>query len=153
MSLDLDPTPLAGTTLAAGQMLPDVVFTDARTGRRWRPSQLRQRAAQVLCFLHDDCRPCDGVLARLDEREADLRWSDAEVRAVRASPTDGPFPVLLDPEGRVCRRLLGPDGRRPTLIVTDRYTAVADAYPAPEHAFPEVDTVLRSLRLLACDCE
>lgn len=153
MSWDLDPTPLAGTALAAGQMLPEVVFTDAGTGQQWRPSQLRQRSAQVLCFLHDDCRPCAALLGRLADRQEDLRWTDTEVRAVHARPTDGPFPVLLDPGGDACRRLLGPEGGAPTLVLTDRYTTVADAYPAPDHAFPEVDTVLRSLRLLACDCE
>lgn len=153
MSLDLDPAPLAGTAVAAGALLPDVTLTEAGTGQDWRPSQLRQRAAQVLCFMHDECPACADFLERLADRREDLAWSDTQVRVVGSRPTEGPFPVLLDPHATARQRILGPAGQVPTLVVADRYTAVTEAHPAPDHDFPDPEDLLTSLRLLACDCE
>lgn len=144
---------LAGTVLTAGQILPDVALTDAATGSVWRPSSLRQRAAQVLCFLHDDCEPCAGMLERLAERADDLAWMDTQVLAVLQRAADLPFPVVLDTDGRARARMLGGRDAGPAIVVSDRFTAAVAAYPVTEHAFPEPDEILTTLRLLACDCE
>lgn len=152
MSTQHDTTALAGTALTVEQMMPDVAFTDAETGEQWRPSQLRQRSALVLCFLHADCRPCHHLLAKLAEREDDLRWTDAQVRVVLPEPAPVPFPVLLDPQGDARSRILGEDGQLPTLVLADRYTSVVASFPAPEHDFPTAQEILKTTRLLACDC-
>lgn len=152
MSLDQDSVPLAGTALAVGELLPDVALTDAGTGEEWRPSQLRQRSALVLGFMHADCGPCHRLLSRLEDWEDDIRWADAQVRVVLPTPAASPFPVLLDRRGHARLRMLGPDGQIPTLLVANRYTAVAQAYPATGHAFPDAERIVAILRVLACDC-
>lgn len=151
--MSLDATPLHHPTLTADQLLPNVAFTEAETGKEWRPAQLRQRAAQLLCFCHPDCADCSRVLAALAERAEDLRWADTRVHVVFTAPAESPFPVLLDAHGEARARVLGPDGVVPTLVVADRFTALAEVYPAPDHDFPDPDDVLTALRLLACDCE
>lgn len=151
--MNFDTDTLAGTALRAGQLLPDVAFTDARTSVDWRPSSLRQRAAQVLCFLHDGCAACTRIVDDLASRRDDLAWTDAQVRAVLRIPADLPFPVLLDPHGRARERILGAGGRVPTIVVADRFTAAVASYPAPAHDFPEPEEILTTLRLLACDCD
>lgn len=152
MSTQQDTTALAGTALTVEQIIPDVAFTDAATGEEWRPSQLRQRSALVLCFLHPDCEPCHQLLADLAEQEEDLRWTDAQVRVVLPEPGPVPFPVLLDPRGDARSRILGENGQLPTLVLADRYTSVVASFPAPEHDFPSAEEILKTTRLLACDC-
>lgn len=153
MALDTDTTMLPGTALTVEQLLPDVTFTDAATGDEWRPSQLRQRSALALCFLHRDCEPCRQFLADLAERKGTIDWADAQVRVVLPEPASLPFPVLLDPRGEARSRMLGDDGELPTVLVADRYTSVVQSFPAPDHDFPEIDGVVKTLFLLACDCE
>lgn len=147
-----EPTALAGTALTVEQIIPNVAFTDAASGEQWRPSELRQRQALVLCFLHADCRPCQQLLEDLAEQEEDLRWTDAQVRVVLPEAASVPFPVLLDPEGDARSRILGEDGELPTIVLADRYTAVVASFPAPEHDFPSPQEILKTTRLLACDC-
>lgn len=144
--------PLDGTRLTREQLLPDVVLTEAQTGQEWRPSLLRQRAAVVLCFLHADCQPCQDFLSRLAELADDIRWADAQVRVVLDEPGPSPFPVLVDRAGAARKRLLGPDAPRPVLVVADRYTAVAEAYPAGAHDFPEPREVFAAVRHMALRC-
>lgn len=151
--MSLDQPQLTGTALAAEQLLPNVALTDARTGDEWRPGQLRQRAAQLLCFVHPDCADCHRALSELAARQDDLRWVGVEVRTILPRPAESPFPVMLDPEGQARSRILGPDGALPTLVVADQFTAVVEAYPVADHAFPDPDEVITTLRLLACDCE
>ena len=153
-----DATSLADTALRPGQLLPDVSLTDARTGAPWRPSALRQRAAQLLCFVHDACPECEQAVADLADRQDDLRWMDTQARIVLEQPAvdepaERPFPVALDPDGRARSRILGPASLVPALVVVDRFTAVVEIHPAPDHDFPDPDEVVTALRLLACDCE
>lgn len=151
--MSLEPTLLAGTALTEGELLPNVVLTEAESGREWRPGQLRQRSAQLLCFMHADCAACERALSDLAERHEDLSWVGAEVRTVLERPAPSPFPVVLDGDGTARSRILGPTGRIPTLVVADQFTAVADTYPAADHDFPDPDDIITTLRLLACDCE
>lgn len=147
-----DPAPLVGTALAADQLLPDVALTDAQSGEEWRPSQLRQRSALVLCFMHANCRPCTRLLSRLADWEEDIRWADTQVRVVLPVRADSPFPVLLDRQGHAQQQMLGPDGQIPTLLIANRYTAIVQAHPAAGHAFPDPERIIATLRVLACDC-
>lgn len=153
MAVDQETAPLPGTVLAPDELLPDVAFTDAQSGEEWRPSELRQRSALILCFLHADCEPCHRLLTALRDRQDDIDWADAQVRVVLPEPEDGPFPVLLDPEDRARGRILGPDAQIPTLLVADRYTAVMESHTAPDHDFPEPEEVISRIVLLACECE
>lgn len=153
MALDTETTTLPGTALTVEQMMPDVTFTEAGSGEQWRPSRLRQRSALVLCFLHAGCGSCHRLLTEFAEREDDLRWADAQVRAVLPEAAPSPFPVLIDPDGQAKSRLLGDDGAVPTLLVADRYMSVMQSHPAPEHDFPDVGDVVAALGLLACACE
>lgn len=152
MSVNQDVAEIPGTALVAEQLLPDTTLTDARTGRSWKPSQLRQRAALVLCFLHAGCRPCEEFAAGLADREDAFRWADAQVRVVLPRPAASPLPVVLDADGQARARMLGPDAQIPTLVVADRYSAAADAYVAADHDFPDPEEIVKSVRLLACDC-
>lgn len=154
---DIDhPTLLPGTALTADQVLPDVPLTDAATGAPWRPSQLRQRSALVLAFVHTGCGLCDDLVRGLAERAEDIRWADAQVRVVRDGPADEPadepFPVLLDPGGEARARLLGADGALPTVLVADRYTAVAESYPLPGHDGADPREIVATLCHLAIEC-
>lgn len=153
MSIDHDTTSLLGTKLAPDQLLPDMAFTEADSGEEWRPSKLRQRSALVLCFMHADCAPCHAWASALAEHDDELQWSDAQVRVVLPTAADSPFPVLLDPDGEARARMLDADGQIPTVLVADRYSAVAESHPAADHDLPEPDEILRRLWLLACDCE
>ena len=146
------PTLLPGTALTADQVLPSVTLTDAATGAVWRPAQLRQRSALVLAFVHADCGACDELLDGLAERAEDITWADAQVRVVRDAPSDGPFPVMHDPGGDARARLLGPDGDLPTVLVADRYTAVAESYPFPGHDGADAREIVATLRHLAIEC-
>ncbi|HVL98123.1 MAG TPA: hypothetical protein VM324_02380 [Egibacteraceae bacterium] len=150
---------LAGTALMPEQLLPEVALTDAGSGEPWRPSELRQRSAVVLCFLHARCDACARTVAQLAEREEAIRRADAQVRVVLPEAVDGPFPcadgayrVMVDEDGQARERMLGPDGRLPTVLVADRYTAVVESFPAPDHRFPDPDEVVDTLRYVACDC-
>lgn len=153
-----DATSLAETALRPGQLLPDVSLTDAGTGAPWRPSALRQRAAQLLCFVHDECSACEQAVADLADRKDDLRWMDTQARIVLEQadadePAERPLPVVLDPDGSARSRILGPASLVPALVVVDRFTAVVEIHPAPDHDFPDPDEIVTALRLLACDCE
>jgi hypothetical protein len=152
MDLAQEPVQLSGTALASGQLLPDVAFIDAQTGKQWRAGQLRQRSALVLCFMHADCEPCQDLLARLADREEDIRWADAQVRVVLPVPAASPFPVLVDQHGKAQSRMLGHNGQIPTLVVANRYTAVVEAYPAAGHDFPDLEQIIATLRVAVCDC-
>lgn len=154
MDLQTQPAPLHGTALEAEQLLPNVPLREAATGRDWRPSELRQRSALILAFLHAGCEACHRLVGGLAELTDEIRGADAQVRIVlpEDDPEAGPFPVVLDPDGRARDRMLGPDGQVPTLLVADRYTAVMQSFPAPEHRFPDPADVVSTLHYVACDC-
>lgn len=153
MVVDQETAPLPGTVLAPDQLLPDVAFIDVRTEQEWRPSQLRQRSALILCFLHPACGPCQHLVTVLQDHQDDIDWADAQVRVVLPVPEDGPFPVMVDPDGRARERILGRQAQIPTLLVADRYTAVMESHTAPDHDFPDPGEVISRLVLLACECE
>lgn len=130
---------LAGTTLERGRVIPGASLREARSGRELPVLGLRGRKALVLCVLHQGCDACERFGEALAEAEGDIAAADGRV-------------LLLSPDARAVKRLLGPDGVIPTVIVTDRYAAGWEAYPAPDHDFPPVTEVVATLWHLATMC-
>lgn len=143
---------LPGTTLMEGERLPDVALAEAHGGAPWRPSQLRQRSALVLCFVHPQCPACERFMTGIAEPGDGLSEFDAQVRAVMTEAAPSALPVVLDRDGRARRRMLGAGGELPCVIVADRYSTAVEAYPAAGHDFPAATEVFATLHHLAILC-
>jgi hypothetical protein len=132
-------TRLAGTALERGQVLPGAAVREAGSGRELPIRELRGRKALVLCLLHEDCEACERFWARLSGASSDVAAADGRM-------------VRMAEDGPSLRRFLGPDGSVPTVLITDRYAAGWESYPAPGHAFPPVEEIVSTLWHLATMC-
>ncbi|HEX6262412.1 MAG TPA: hypothetical protein VF097_06150 [Actinomycetota bacterium] len=144
---------MAGTTLVRGDVLPGTPLIDAATGAEVRIWDFRGRTALVLCFLHPACEACERFAAGLAEMESEFRLTGARAFAVLREPSPSALPVLVDGHGEASRRLLGPEGELPTIVVTDRYAAAWESYPVLGHDFPPVSEIVGDLWHLATICE
>ena len=130
---------LPGTKLEAGNVVPGTELTDAVTGSPVTPWAHRQRAAQVLIFVHPSCRACASFLSRLEEEAGDdIRTTGGRLAAVAADA--GGADRFVDPEDA------------PVVIVLDRYAAAWSSYPAHGHDFPAPSEVAATLWHLATMC-
>ena len=147
----IDPR-LPGTTLEKERGVPGLPVVEWPSGSQRKLTDFRQRNSVILCLLHENCAPCQDFLSSLSGYQDELQLSDAEVRVVLREPQPSPFPVWVDREERTRQRLLGPSGELPTIIVLDRYATAWEAFPAPDHSFPEAGDVAGTVWQLAIMC-
>lgn len=143
---------LPGTALEEGRVVPGVTFADPLSDAEVRLWGFRQRAALVLAFLHDRCAACRAFADDLATVKRQLETADALARAVLSEEVPLTVPVLLDPERRGSRRLLGEVHELPVILVVDRYGAASWSFPAAGHRFPRAEEVAATAAHLAMQC-
>jgi peroxiredoxin len=147
-----EPPPRAALLLgpSSGYMLPslELTFADGRPAPLW---DYRGRGPLVV-FLHEapGCAACAARLGELAAAHPGYRELGAQVLAIgRAAPAGLPYPVLLDPAGRLAAALGLP---LPALLVVGRTGEVWAAWGGDHAALPDAAEIAGWLEYALGEC-
>jgi peroxiredoxin len=138
-------------------MLPSLELHHA-DGRRAPLWDYRGRGPLVV-FLHEapECAPCGERLAALAAAHPAFRELGAQVLAIgRAPAANQPYPVLVDPAGRLARALHerrvlpGPD--RPAVLVVGRTGEIWAAWSGAHETLPDITELESWLEYTLSEC-
>jgi peroxiredoxin len=135
---------------SSGRLLPslELAFGDGSPAPLW---DYRGRGPLVM-FLHEapGCVACAARLAELAAAHPDYRAIGAQVVAVcRAAPPGLPYPVLLDPAGRLASALGLP---LPALLVVGRTGEIWAAWGGDHGALPDAAAIAGWLEYALSEC-
>ncbi len=152
--------------LALRQLIPPLT---ARTpaGQTVRAWDFKQKKNLIIAFLHTGCRGCQGFIAKLAARAAELAERDAQALVVFAEPAapsgeNLPAQILLatDMSGRSQRAYLGAEAFGPAglerigVFVADRYGELYAQWVARgDDGLPGAGEVLEWLGQIQVACE
>ncbi len=147
------------------QLIPPVTARTAE-GKTVRAWDYKQKRNLVIAFLHADCARCEGWLAQLAERAADLSEREAVVLAVyaeapprTAETLSAPLIAAADATGHSQRAFLGREAFGPAgldrvgVFVADRYGELYAQWVTPDAAgLPAAAEILSTLWQIQVAC-